>query len=137
MRDQNEGIRVVGQVILQPVARFQIQVVCRFVQQQQVRFFQQQLRQSDAHLPAARKLLHALLPVFLTEPEAGQHAAHPRLNVVPVASRKLGLKVVVALRDLLVFEGLVIEFPHPVLQLFLLRFHGADVLEHRHAFIEH
>ena len=45
--------------------------------------------------------------------------------------------MVVALRDLLVFEGLVIEFPHPVLQLFLLRFHGADVLEHRHAFIEH
>ena len=85
VRDQHEGERVIGQVLLQPVAGFQIQVIGGLVQQQQVRFFEQQLGQRDAHLPAAGKFLGALVPLLVREPEPGEHGAHLRFDGVAVA----------------------------------------------------
>ena len=85
VRDQHVGERIIRQIRFQPVARFQIQVIGRLVEQQHVGLFEQQLRQRDAHLPAARKLLGAAGPIFLAKPEPVEHRAHLRLDRVAVA----------------------------------------------------
>ena len=51
--DEDDGVRVVGEIFLQPVARLEIEMVRRFVEEQQPRTSEQKLRQRDAHLPAA------------------------------------------------------------------------------------
>ncbi len=53
MGDEDDGVRVVGEIFLQPVARLEIEMVRRFVEEQQARTSEQKLRQRDAHLPAA------------------------------------------------------------------------------------
>ena len=45
------------EIALQPIAGFEVKVVGGLIEQQQARLLQQQLGQSDAHLPAAGKLL--------------------------------------------------------------------------------
>ena len=67
VRDQHEGVRVIGQIVFEPVAGFQIEVVGGFVEQQQVGLFEQQFGQRDAHLPAAGKLFGAAFPIALAE----------------------------------------------------------------------
>jgi hypothetical protein len=59
VRDEHEGKRILQQILLQPVAGFEIEVVGGLVEQQQVGLFEQQLGERDAHLPAAGKLLGA------------------------------------------------------------------------------
>jgi hypothetical protein len=41
------------QVFLEPIARLEIEMVGRLVEQQEIRLAEQQLRERDAHLPAA------------------------------------------------------------------------------------
>ena len=57
VRDQDEGVGIIFQILLQPVARFEIEVVGGLIEQQQIGLDQQELGQPDAHLPAAGKLL--------------------------------------------------------------------------------
>ena len=136
MRDQHEGIRIAREVILQPVARFQIEVVGGLVQQQQVGLFEQQFGQRDAHLPAARELFRAPFPIALREAEAGEHCAHLRFHRVAVARVKLALGRVEAVGHLRVFGARGIELGHAARQLFLLFFQRPQVVEDRHAFGE-
>ena len=87
VRDQQVRARIVRQIRFQPVAGFEIQVVGGLIEQQQARLFEQQLRQRQAHLPAARKFLGAPLPVFLAEPQPVEHRADLRLDRVAIAIR--------------------------------------------------
>ncbi len=52
VRDEDDGVRVIGEVFLEPVARVEIEVVRGFVEQEQTRAAEQQLRERDAHLPS-------------------------------------------------------------------------------------
>ena len=63
VRDEDDGVRVGVQVLLEPVARLEIEVVRRLVEQQQVRLAEQQLGERDAHLPAAGERLGRPLEV--------------------------------------------------------------------------
>ena len=56
VRDEDDGVRILREILLEPVARFQVEVVGRFVEQQQAGTSEQQLRQRNPHLPAARKV---------------------------------------------------------------------------------
>ena len=136
VRDQHVGERIVGQVLLQPVARFQIQVIGGLVQQQQVRLFEQQLGQRDAHLPAARKFLGALVPLLVRKPEAGQHRPHLRFDGVAVAGAELAIELMEAVGHLRILRPRGIQFAHLVRQLFHLHFHLLQRSENRHAFGE-
>ncbi len=137
MRDQHEGERIIGQILLQPVAGFQIQVIGRLVQQQQVRLFEQQFGQRDAHLPAAGEFLGAALPIGMREPEPGQHRSHLRLDGVAVARAKLAVQLMKTVGHLRVFGAGRIELRHLVRQLLHLLFHVCSDGEDRHAFGEH
>ena len=70
VRDEDDRVRVRVQVLLEPVARFEVQMVGRLVEQQQVRLAEQQLGERDPHLPAAGERLGRPLEVLGLEPEA-------------------------------------------------------------------
>ena len=72
-----------------------------FVEQQQVWLLQQQLRQRDAHLPAAGELFGRARPIFLAETEPLQHRSDLRLDRVTVARLELVLQLVKAISDVL------------------------------------
>ena len=112
VRDQHERVRIVVEILFQPVARFEIEMVGRLVEQQQVRFLQQQLRQRDAHLPAAGELVGQPRPVFFAEAETSQHRSDFGLDRVAVARPEFVLDPVVAVRDMRVFRRLVRELRH-------------------------
>ena len=82
VRDEHDRARVVGEVLLEPVARRQVEVVRRLVHQQQVGPREQQLGEGDAHLPAARELLGPSLLVGEREAEALQDVGHPGVDLV-------------------------------------------------------
>ena len=105
VRDQHEGERILQQILLEPVAGFEIEVVGGLVEQQQVRLFEQQLGQRDAHLPAAGEFLGAARPVFLPEAQTVQHRAHLRFDGVAVARVEFASDALVALGHLRVFGG--------------------------------
>ena len=90
------------QIILEPVARFQIEMIGRLVQQQQVRLCQQQLGQRDAHLPPAGEFVDLPRPVFLAEAETGKHRADLRIERIAVERMKALLQHRIALGSRLV-----------------------------------
>ena len=55
--DQDDGVRVAAEVVLEPVAGLQVEMVGRLVEEQQARLAQQQLGQRQTHLPATREVL--------------------------------------------------------------------------------
>ena len=89
VRDEDDRVRVLGQVAFEPVARVEIEVVGRLVEQQQAGLLQQQLRQRDAHLPAAGERLGRPLRVRLREAEAAQHRRDLQVDGVAVAVPEL------------------------------------------------
>ena len=103
VRDEHVGERILQQVLLQPVARFQIEMVGRLVQQQQIRSRQQQLGQRDAHLPSAGELFGVARPIFLFETETVEHGAHLRVECVAVLHAKLAGDALIAVGDLRIF----------------------------------
>ena len=137
VRDQHEGERIVGKILLQPVARFQIQVIGGLIEQQQVGFFEQQFGECDAHLPAAGKFLGAFVPLLVREAEAGKHGAHLRFDGVAVAIAEFAVQLMEAIGHLRVLGAGGIQFAHLVRELSHLHFHLLQGGEDRHAFGEH
>ena len=89
VRDEDEGVLVVVEIVFEPVAGFEIEVVGGLVEQQQGGLLQQQLGERDAHLPAAGELFGLALPVFLGEAEAAEHGADLRVERVDVVDVEL------------------------------------------------
>jgi hypothetical protein len=124
------------QILLQPVAGFQIEVVRGLVEQQQVRSGEQQLAQGDAHLPAAGEFFGVTCPIFFAEAEAVEHRADLRVERVAVLHAEFGQDALVAISHLRVFVRGVIQFGNLVSEVFHLLLQGAQVGEDRHAFVE-
>ncbi len=137
VRNQHEGERIVGKILLQPVAGFQIQVIGGLVEQQQVGFFKQQLGERDAHLPAAGKFLGAFVPLLVRKTEPGKHGAHLRFNGVAVAIAKFAIQLMEAIGHLRILRASRIQLAHLVRELSHLHFHLLQGGENRHAFDEH
>ena len=106
VRDQDEGVGIVLQIVFQPVARFEIEVVGGLVEQQQIGLVKQQLGEGDAHLPAAGKLLGGAVHILARKAEAVKHGAGLRFQRVAVARVELGLQAVVAVGDFSVLGAL-------------------------------
>ena len=80
--DVAEGIGL--EVVLEPVARFEIEMVGRLVQQEQVRLGEQQFRQRNTHLPAAGELLRLTRPVLLAEPKTVEHRTYLGVECITI-----------------------------------------------------
>ena len=107
VRHENHRVRVVVQVLLEPVPRVEIEVVGRLVEEEQVGLRQQQLREGDAHLPAARECRRRLVVVGRAEPEPLQHRVDLQVDRVAVVQPEAILQVAVAVQ-----HHLVLAFGH-------------------------
>src|SRR5271157_1046568 len=136
MRDQHVRVRIPKQILLKPVAGFEIKVVRRLVEQQQVRFRQQQLGKRDAHLPAAGELFCVTSPVFLDEAQTVEDGANLRIEGVAVLHAEFAGDALIPVRYLRIFAGGVIEFAHLVSEVLHLLLQRAQAAEHGHAFVE-
>ena len=110
VRDEDVAEGISLEIVLEPVAGFQVEMICRLVQKQEVGLGQQELGQRDTHLPAAGELIGLARPVFLGEAQAGEHCAHLRIERVAVERVKAVLQQRKALGSGLVFGAGVIEF---------------------------
>src|SRR5208282_2436236 len=72
VRDQYKSVRIGSQILLKPVASFEIKMVGGLVEQQQVRLLQKKFGQGEAHLPSAGEFIRLPRPVGAVEPKAGQ-----------------------------------------------------------------
>ena len=136
VRNQQIRERVIREIGFEPVAGFEIQVIRRLIQQQHVRLGQQQLRERDAHLPAAREMFGAPRPVFLLEPEPVKHRAHLRLNRVAISIAKFRIDVVQTIGCGFVFGARWVELAETVVERLQLLLHFMKIGEHAHAFGE-
>ena len=96
VRDEDDGVRVVVEVLLEPVARLEVEVVGRLVEQQQVGAREQQLGERDAHLPAARERLGRAVEVVRREAEAVEDRRQLQVDAVAVVEPEAILQVAVA-----------------------------------------
>ena len=76
--DQEQGLGVASQIVLEPEARLEIQMVGRLVQEQQVGLGEQHRSECCAHAPAAGEAGQRLLLRGLVEAQAGEDRARPR-----------------------------------------------------------
>ena len=137
VRDEDDGMRVGVQVLLEPVARLEVEVVGRFVEEQQVRLLQQQLGERDAHLPAAREGFGLALEVAAREAEALQDGRGLQLDRIAVTEAEAILEVAVAAEHRSVFrlgDGRVAQ---AVLEDVHLRLHREQIGEGAARFFEH
>ena len=67
------------------------------IEQQEIRSLQQQLRQRNAHLPAAGKFFRIPLPIITMEAKPCKDLSHFHFEGVAVASRKLVLQPLVTI----------------------------------------
>jgi hypothetical protein len=96
VRDENHRVRVRDEIALKPVARVEIEMVCRLVEEQQRGPAEQQLRERDAHLPAAGKRLARLLEIAARKPEAFEHLRDTQVDAVAFLVTKELRQLVIA-----------------------------------------
>ena len=136
VRDEDVAEGISLEIVLEPVAGFQIEVVGGLVEQQQVGLGQQQLGQRDAHLPAAAELVGLPRPILFAEAEAGEHAAHLRVERVAVERVKALLQHGVALGRGFVLRAFVIELGQLPAEPLDLALHLAQLVEDGQAFFK-
>jgi hypothetical protein len=62
--DEDVGVGVVVEVVLEPVAGLEVEMVGGLVEQEEGGFLQEEFGEGDAHLPSAGKFFGLALPVF-------------------------------------------------------------------------
>ena len=125
--DEEDGPVVGGEERLEPLDALEVEVVGRLVEEQQVGVAQQQLRQGDAHLPAARELLGRLVEVLHGKAQAAQDLAGAGLKPVAAQALEAVLRATIAVEKSLVRGGALLGVVGaPALGRDLL-LHGTDV----------
>mmetsp|Transcript_40674 Transcript_40674/g.122475 ORF Transcript_40674/g.122475 Transcript_40674/m.122475 type:complete len:455 (+) Transcript_40674:1032-2396(+) len=113
VRDHEEDVVPLGEVVLEPDDGLHVQVVGRLVQQEQRGLYEQRPRQADPHPPPPRKVLGELPLHLVGESQSPQYLPRPLLG-------RVGVQQVEALVD-------VIENVHDFF-LLLLRGHFVVVV---------
>ena len=78
MADDEHGVRIAREVVLQPQRAFEVEIVGRLVEQQQVGLGEQHRGERDAHAPAAGELRGRALLRARVEAEAGEDGGGAR-----------------------------------------------------------
>ena len=76
--DDDHGLRIAGEVVLQPQRAFEVEIVGRLVEQQQIGLGKQRRGQRDAHAPAAGEFRAGALLVGGGKAEAGKDRGRAR-----------------------------------------------------------
>ncbi len=93
MADQQHGVRIALEVVLQPQGSLEVEVVGGFVQQQEVGLAEQHGGQRNAHAPAAGEISAGTLLLLGVEAEAVQDGRGTRGRAVRLDVRQPGMDV--------------------------------------------
>ena len=99
MGDDEDGPLVCGDEPAQPLHALQIEMVGRLVEEQQVGSAKKELRERDAHLPAARELGTRAVEVLDAEAEAGEDLSRVALELVSAQALESVLDVAVLFKQ--------------------------------------
>ncbi len=78
--DDDDGVRIAANVVLEPQRAFEVEIVGRLVEQQQVRLGEEHACERHAHPPAAGEGRGRAQLRFVIEAEAGENARGTRLR---------------------------------------------------------
>ena len=78
MTDDDHGVRIAGDVVLEPQRAFEVEIVGRLVEQQQVGLTEQHRGERDAHAPAAGKFGARAFEISMSKAEPGEDRRGPR-----------------------------------------------------------
>ena len=138
VRDEDHGVRICREILLEPVPRLEIEMVGRLVEQQQRRPAEQQLRERKPHLPAARQRVGGLLERLVAEAEPAKHRRDLQIDAVALFDAKAILQRAVALEHRLVLCGRhrwvaepLLDGVHLVLDVEQIGERGARLVEDR------
>src|SRR5208337_1075194 len=99
VRGHQQRAIVALEKLFEPDQAFKIEMVAWLVEQHCVRPHQEDPRQSDAHLPAARKLANIAVHHFLAEAQAPEHFARAAFERVAVEFLEPALDFAITLND--------------------------------------
>ena len=99
VRDQHHAPAKRGERLVEPLERGQVEVIGGLVEQQHLRILEQQLRQLDAHQPAAREARERARARGGVEAEPLEHALDSRLAREGVLAREACVQGVIALGE--------------------------------------
>ena len=136
VRDEDVAEGIGLQIVLKPVAGFEVEMVGGLVEQQQVGPRQQQLGQRDAHLPAARKFLGVAGPVLFAKAKAGEHGAYLRVERVAIKRVKALLQQREAFGGGFVLRAGVVQLGKLSRGPLHFAFHGAQLVEDGEALVK-
>ena len=108
MRDHEHGAVVALQILLEPLDRLDIEVVGGLVEQEDRRTTQQQLRQLDAHAPAARELARGAVEILAPEAQTQQGLLDVGVARLAAQDMELVVGVVQTVQQLFVLGRLVV-----------------------------
>src|SRR5207248_9434395 len=137
VRDQHKREWIFAEILLQPIAGFEIKMIRRLIEQQQVWLLQKQLGQRDAHLPTAGEFVSLPLPIFFTKPQTRENAPDLRLNGITVAGAEFVLHALIAIGNLCVLRRRMVKLRHAGRKLLHFFFHSTQLGKNRHALGEH
>ena len=128
MADDEDGAVVAGDKAAQPLDALEVQVVGGLVQEEQVGVAQEELRQRNAHLPAAGELGAGALEVGDLKAQAGQDFAGVALEFVAAQVLKAVLDLAVLVKEGVDVLALLGELGDLGLQLVGALTHATDFL---------
>jgi hypothetical protein len=134
--DEDDRVRILGQVFFQPVARVEIEMVRRLVEQEQTRTSEQEASQRDPHLPPARERRRVLAQIVVGEPEAAQYGRDFQIDAVAFTPAEPLLQLRVPGQHRLVFCMRRAVVAEPILERGDLRFHVEQGLEREAGLLE-
>ena len=103
MRNDDKGVLVIRQVVLEPLDVLGVEVVRRLVEQQDFRVLEQELRQEDLRALAARELVHLAVKADVAQAEAACDLFDARVNRIVAARLEDVLYIADVLHELVHF----------------------------------
>jgi hypothetical protein len=130
-------MRVALQVVFEPVAGLQVEVIRGLVQEKQARLLQKQLRERNAHLPAAAEFLTGAGPVVPRKTETVKNCADLGFQrVTSPQVEKLG-KTGVSRGRSFIIGARMLQVGEIMLQPAAFLLQATQLLKHRERLLEH
>ena len=129
MGNEHDRVRVVSEVVLEPIAGFEVEMVGGLVEKEKIRLRQKKLGERDAHLPAPAERLGGGVEFFCLEAEAEKNLFRPAFDAEATAPIPLVAALAVALENPLMRSTRAVNRAHLLFELAHLFAHGEKLFK--------
>ena len=136
MGHEDDGARVVVQILFEPVTRLEIEMIRRLVKEEQTRPAEEQLGQGNPHLPPARERVGRTFEHRGRKSQALQHRGRAELDAVAIPEAESILEVTVARQHRLVLRCRHAGISQALFESVHLVFHRQQVAERARRLLE-